>query len=632
MRALSRLVWAILRNARAPSTLDCASATWLRWVSIWLRAAASCASAAASDACEDSAFVFALSRSIAAISPRPWRSSSRAAFRASLLATVRALTRFASWLTALAFADSRFDSATFRLAAAVATAARACSTAAASSGASTSTRSWPSLTKSPRSAPSRLMYPLTFEKIATCWFGSTSAVYASLTSRSFRIGVITPTTISSCRGATAAACCFRIRYPTSVATRTPSAKRTTKTRCRRRKAVTARRAPRPAASRRPVASGVPRLPALVALAQHFLVELADARLGHRVDDLDVVRQRPLGDLGPEVVDDLGRIEPRAGLRHDARQRPLDPLRVRHGDDGRLEDLRVRHDHVLEVDARDPLAAGLDQVLRAVGDLHVALGVDRRDVARPEPAVFGEPGGRLRVVVVGAGDPGAAHLELAHARGVPRQLATGVVHDADVHPDRRVADARAHVVLRVLGPAPHVTLEPCDRAQGPHLRHAPGVRHDHAELVLEGELEVLGRRRAADRDRAERGDVPALLLAEILDGDPDRWHRAGERDTLVLDQLADVARLGARPGEDLGRPHHHARERQAPGIGVEHGDDVEDRVVLRDPERVGERLPEAVQEHRPVGVHDRLRAPRGARGVAHARRVGLREPRPARDGP
>src|SRR2546426_5596108 len=123
MRALSRLVWAILRNARAPSTLDCASATWLRWVSIWLRAAASCASAAASDACEDSAFVFALSRSIAAMSPRPWRSVSRAAFRASLAATVRALTRFASWLTALAFADSRFDSATFRLAAAVATAA-----------------------------------------------------------------------------------------------------------------------------------------------------------------------------------------------------------------------------------------------------------------------------------------------------------------------------------------------------------------------------------------------------------------------------------------------------------------------------------------------------------------------------
>src|SRR3989454_10230324 len=174
-------------------------------------------------------------------------------------------------------------------------------------------------------------------------------------------------------------------------------------------------------------------------------------------------------------------------------------------------------YVLEVDARDPFAAGLDQVRRAVGDLHTALGVDRRDVPGPEPAVLGEPGDRVRVVVVGADDPRAPHLELAHARPIPRQLRAGVVHDADVHADRRVPDARAHVVLRVLGPALHVTLEPCDRAEGRHLRHAPGVRHDHTELILEGELEVLGRRRATDRDRAERGDVPALLLAEVFHG-------------------------------------------------------------------------------------------------------------------
>src|SRR2546430_9925694 len=45
--------------------------------------------------------------------------------------------------------------------------------------------------------------------------------------------------------------------------------------------------------------------------------------------------------------------------------------------------RSRHDHVLEVHARDPLAAGLDQVLGAVGDLHVAFGVDRRDDRRSE---------------------------------------------------------------------------------------------------------------------------------------------------------------------------------------------------------------------------------------------------------
>src|SRR5207245_7842206 len=89
-----------------PSAFAPAGTPWLRWVSTWLTAAARWASAAASDAWEDSAFVLALSRSIAAISRRPWRSSSRAAFRVSLSATLFALTRFASWLTTLDFADS----------------------------------------------------------------------------------------------------------------------------------------------------------------------------------------------------------------------------------------------------------------------------------------------------------------------------------------------------------------------------------------------------------------------------------------------------------------------------------------------------------------------------------------------
>ena len=39
-----------------------------------------------------------------------------------------------------------------------------------------------------------------------------------------------------------------------------------------------------------------------------------------------------------------------------------------------------------VDRADPLAARLDDVLAAVGDLHVAVGIDRRDVAGGEPAV------------------------------------------------------------------------------------------------------------------------------------------------------------------------------------------------------------------------------------------------------
>src|SRR5499426_4399431 len=127
-------------------------------------------------------------------------------------------------------------------------------------------------------------------------------------------------------------------------------------------------------------------PVLVALAQHLLVELSDARLGHRVDDLDRVGQRPAGQLRAEELDDLARLERAAGLGHHAGQRALDPPGVRHRDDRRLQDFRMAHDEVLDVDARHPLAAGLDQVLRPVGDLHVPLGVDRGDVAGAEPSV------------------------------------------------------------------------------------------------------------------------------------------------------------------------------------------------------------------------------------------------------
>src|SRR6266566_2317788 len=47
-----------------------------------------------------------------------------------------------------------------------------------------------------------------------------------------------------------------------------------------------------------------RCPVLVALAEHLLVELADARLGHGVDDLYRVGQRPPGKLGAQELDDL----------------------------------------------------------------------------------------------------------------------------------------------------------------------------------------------------------------------------------------------------------------------------------------------------------------------------------------
>ena len=76
-----------------------------------------------------------------------------------------------------------------------------------------------------------------------------------------------------------------------------------------------------------------------------------------------------------VHGDLG-----TGLEHDAGQRALLPLGVGHGDHRRLGHRGHLHDGRLHVHRGDPLAAGLDEVLGAVGDDEVparASGSPRR---------------------------------------------------------------------------------------------------------------------------------------------------------------------------------------------------------------------------------------------------------------
>src|SRR6478672_4564891 len=110
-------------------------------------------------------------------------------------------------------------------------------------------------------------------------------------------------------------------------------------------------------------------------AQDFFVELARRGLRDLRDEADFVRDPPAGDfIGQEVAD----------LRRGGRLRVL-----RFGDDegdGPLDPLRVRHDRAFQFDGGDPLATGLNDVLRAVHDRHEAIRVNRRDIAGFEPAI------------------------------------------------------------------------------------------------------------------------------------------------------------------------------------------------------------------------------------------------------
>src|SRR5262245_47291064 len=111
---------------------------------------------------------------------------------------------------------------------------------------------------------------------------------------------------------------------------------------------------------------------------------------------------------------------------------------------------MSHDHVLQIDARDPLATRLDDVLCAVHDLDIALRVNGRDIAGLEPAVRRKTVGRFEVIVA-ADDPRTPDLYLAHGGTVPGNHTLLLVHQAEVHPCDGVALLGTHRVLLRFGP-------------------------------------------------------------------------------------------------------------------------------------------------------------------------------------
>ena len=364
------------------------------------------------------------------------------------------------------------------------------------------------------------------------------------------------------------------------------------------------------------------------LPQRRLAELADGRLRDLVDELERVRQPELGEVrGEELAQLVGRR--RLALAADADgQRPLVPLLVRDRDHGRLGDRRVRHQRVLEVDRRDPLAAGLDHVLRAVLDHHVALGVERGDVAGLEPAVVGPALGLLGRLVVAGRDPGAAHLELAHRLAVPGDLLAVVADRAQLDERERQPLHRDDVELGLLvGVAELADVVGGGRERG-GLGHPPAV-HDRLAVALPEAGDHRARRgRAADEHVLELLEVPAvgLRVEHAEDPHPDRRHAGRDRDALLLEVVEQRLGIEERAGEDDLRPDHQAGVGVAPGVGVEHRHDRQQRLLLGhvQAERRDERLAERVQDGRAVRVEDALRHPGRAARVAHRRGVVLVE--------
>ena len=102
----------------------------------------------------------------------------------------------------------------------------------------------------------------------------------------------------------------------------------------------------------------------------------------------------------------------AGAEHDERFDGLTPLGVGHTDDGGFGDGGVLDEGVFDLDRRDVLAAGDDDVLLAVGDGEVAVVVDPPAVTGVEPSVADDLGGVCGLLPVAAEDGVAAGEDLA----------------------------------------------------------------------------------------------------------------------------------------------------------------------------------------------------------------------------
>jgi hypothetical protein len=102
-----------------------------------------------------------------------------------------------------------------------------------------------------------------------------------------------------------------------------------------------------------------------------------------------------------------------------------------------------------------------------------------------------------------------------------------------------------------------------------LRHAPGLHHADAELLLVRFLQGVRHRRAAARHHAQRGQVAAAGADMREQRVPDRRHGPGQRGPLGLDQPDQRLGLQEPVRHDQVGAGQHRRVGQPPGVGVEH---------------------------------------------------------------
>src|SRR5262249_6884951 len=189
------------------------------------------------------------------------------------------------------------------------------------------------------------------------------------------------------------------------------------------------------------------------LAQYLLVELTDAGPGQRRHEHDLIRHRVARDhaLARVVLQarlDLAVADRRALLAHHDRERALGPLRIRNANDGGFAHAGMLEDEVLDVERRDPFAAGLDDVLETIRDLEVTVGADHADVAGVQPSADPHLLRVDGVAQIALRQPRRPRHDLARRRAVRRHVTHLGIDDPDIDQWNRASCLDAHLDLTI----------------------------------------------------------------------------------------------------------------------------------------------------------------------------------------
>src|SRR6516225_3798312 len=275
---------------------------------------------------------------------------------------------------------------------------------------------------------------------------------------------------------------------------------------------------------------------LESLPQRRLLDLAGGGMRNLVDKNNLVRHPPARDLALHERQDLVACRRDVLFEDDDQQWPLVPFWMANADHRRLRDLGVSDRKVLDVDGRDPLAAGLDDVLGAVRDVHIAVAIDGRDVAGIEVAFSIE--NIIVLPVIGACNGRPTHLEAAERPAIPGQLLAGIISDLHLHHERRMSLQLLDDETRFADKPGVFRLECAYGAQRAHLGHAPGVHHLDAVVLLEAPGHRARAGGAADHDPFEVGQLVAGRGEMLQQHEPDRWHAAAAADPVTIEQIVD----------------------------------------------------------------------------------------------